>query len=1233
MMTGNFLHCCKRLILSMLILAFSCTVLLSQKLLSGDLNLPSTHVSSISALNRVVVDNNAGFSKGDTVLLIQMQGVKILTGPAGSYGGIQDKFGEPGMYEFLIISDIIGTTDIVFSRNLLSSYDVRGNIQVVAVPSYRNAKIIGNITTGSWDKSTKSGGVLAMIIGQKLELAADIDMSGAGFRGGLSSVGAGICWNTNTTLYNQEYYDATFTNAGFKGEGIAIHSDAGILLDPFAAKGLGRNVTGGGGGDGRYSGGGGGSNGGNGGLGGFEDCTPPWVGGNGGLVANDASLTNRIYLGGGGGASTSSAAGNISYGGAGGGIVIIITDTLISHGNKIKVDGTNGGTPSILAGSGGGGAGGSIVLSLNSYGQDTIKFSALGGKGGDNPGTFGEGGGGGGGLLWVSTPLGPKDKSYLSGGLNGESQVTSALPGNIGFVRPNFKANLNGFLFNLISSSFNKDTVDYVCSNMFPPKIIGTIAVGGVGPYVYHWQKSYTRNFTVPIDLITSPDAVSFTPTDKESSTVWFRRIVTDASASVITDNGVTLKFIVQQAITGNNIGKDTTICSGQNPLPIGSIPVNSSPSNGNGIYRYKWLQNNTNPPVWDTLQVASGSVINAKSYDPPSLTQSIYYKRYVQSGRCVDFSSAVNITVLNSITGNITVKTDSVICEGFKFLLLGASAPGQGDGVNYFYQWQDSTESTLWNSASGSNVGATYDPDTSKYSIALHNRFYRRVVTSGPHSVCKSISRPILLTRYPKIKNNIIPANPADLNICSGSVPVALPGSAPVDGAGAGSYSFVWQQSTDGTSFTDASGTNNASTGIYQPPKLSDNIWYHRIVNSGVYKTAVVCTNTSSSVKIKVDQPVLNNIISLPSGIIDTIICNNQKPKNLVGLVAQGGTGTYSYQWKLSTDKTIFTDISGETFVNYSPPFLTTSTYYRRVVISGACSSKSDSISINVLPLIANNTISGNAKVCSTRIPDVITGAALSGGSGQYNYLWQQSTDGGIQWTAAAGTSDVSSYQAPALTIPTKYRRIVTSGLSNCCSDVSNEFDIGIDPLPSSTVNAGNDTIIFSIDKIYHLDALKLSVQGETGTWSILDNGTSKIDNINSYNSKVSDLTIGKNSFLWTVSKGNCDITDQVSIELLKNFIPQGFSPNGDAWNNTFIIEGLDPDDNYLDLRIVNGAGTEVFSTSNRNGQEFSSWDGKNSKGLDLAEGTYYYMLKVTPKDGTAAPPLKSGFIILKRY
>jgi gliding motility-associated-like protein len=105
------------------------------------------------------------------------------------------------------------------------------------------------------------------------------------------------------------------------------------------------------------------------------------------------------------------------------------------------------------------------------------------------------------------------------------------------------------------------------------------------------------------------------------------------------------------------------------------------------------------------------------------------------------------------------------------------------------------------------------------------------------------------------------------------------------------------------------------------------------------------------------------------------------------------------------------------------------------------------------------------------------------------------------------------------------------------------------------------------------------------------------------------------------------------VNIELLKDFIPQGFSPNGDAWNNTFIIEGLNQDDNYLDLSIVNGAGTEVFKTSNRDNQKWIDWNGKNSNGLDLSEGTYYYMLKIAPRKGNGTVFKKSGFIVLKRY
>ena len=139
MMTGNFLRHSKRLILSLLILFVSSTAVFSQKKLSGNLNQPKAHVVTITGSDRIIVDDVTGFSAPDTILLIQMQGVGILTG-AADYGNIQNFFGQPGMHEFLIIQSINTLTrEIVFRNNLLKTYDTRGNIQIVRVPYYNSA--------------------------------------------------------------------------------------------------------------------------------------------------------------------------------------------------------------------------------------------------------------------------------------------------------------------------------------------------------------------------------------------------------------------------------------------------------------------------------------------------------------------------------------------------------------------------------------------------------------------------------------------------------------------------------------------------------------------------------------------------------------------------------------------------------------------------------------------------------------------------------------------------------------------------------------------------------------------------------------------------------------------------------------------------------------------------------------------------------------------------------------
>ncbi len=1238
-MTADFLLHSKRLIFCLLIMGFSSSVLLSQKSLSGNLNQPMAHVISIPASDRVIVDDVTGFSASnpDTVLVIQMQGVGITT-PTTGYGYIQTYFGQPGLHEFMIIQSLnTGTNEIVFRNNLINTYNPIGNIQVVRVPYYNNATVTGKLFCNPWNSATKKGGILALVIGRTLKLNADIDASNSGFAGGKDTIGVGRCAMVAPTTI-LDYYARSFTNAGFKGEGIAIHDDFGTLLAPLHMKGQGPNFTSGGGGNGRFSGGGGGSNHGAGGTGGFEDnvCTgfAPQAGGYGGFKSEQPSqpaFINRIFFGGGGGASTS-LTGLSPSGGNGGGIVIIVSDTIIGNGNNILANGGVGGTAVLNGGSGGGGGGGSIALSIKNYGSTPLAFYAQGGYGGDNPGGYGEGGGGGGGFIYVANAFSGNITYGFDGGLPGGYPSSLATAGDPGEQRVGFKALLNGFLYNSISSSITGNQVDSICSNVLPKKIMGTIPIGGIGPYTYIWEKSYDQSLWTAVT--NDADPTNYTPTVIETATIWFRRTIIDNSPTPLIDISKPVKIIVQPAITANNIGKDTTICHGQNPLPIGSVPANSTPSNGNGIYRYKWLQNLTNSG-WDTTQVAQGSVINGKNFDPPALFQPTYFKRFVQSGRCTDFSPTVTITVLPSITGNNITRSDSVICEGFVFTPLSATVPAQGDGTNYAFQWQDSINLSSWNPASGSYTGPTYTPDTSKFSALVPNRFYRRVVLSGPHNVCKSTSMPIDLIRYPKIKNNLITSNPADLTICSGSTPIALPGSNPTYGAGAGSYSFIWQQSANGTSFNAAAGVNNSTTGNYQPASLTDTTWYRRIVNSGVYKTNVVCTNTSPSVRINVHKPILNNIISVSTGGAAETICYNQQPGTYLGSqspLLSGGINSYTYLWESSPDNSVFTPVPiAGTGLNYSPPQLTATVYYQRQVTSGACVTNSNSITETVLPLISNNVISGTPRVCYTMVPDPITGAALAGGSGTYKYYWWQSTDGGTNWAAATGTNTSSTYQPPALLAPIKYERTVTSGPNDCCSNTSNVFDIAIDPLPASTIYAGPPASFQSILNNYQMQAAK-PLTGENGVWKVLT-GAGTLYDSTSYNTIVGNLSVGGNSFLWTVSNGLCKLSDTVNIELLKIREPQGFSPNGDKQNDSFIIEGLNLIDNDADLTIVNGAGTEVYKTSSRNNQTWTDWNGKNSAGLDLPEGTYYYMLSITSKTSKGPHSKLSGFIILKRY
>jgi hypothetical protein len=1202
----------------LVIFSFSGGDLKSQETISGIIN-KYAKVNSISAGYVIVSTTQATqFLADDYVLLIQMQGVGIRT-LDGSYGiNVQTLIGTPGAYEFLrVLSVNTVTGQIDFTRNVINSYNVAGNIQLIQVPFYDSPTVTATLTSQAWSSTTGTGGVLAMMVGKKLTLNVDINVTGKGFNGAPGVLGIG----------DDDSYPDSWNNAGYKGEGVAIHDALSALLFPNHAKGQGRNLTGGGGGNGMFSGGGGGSNRGKGGDGGLEISSlcagDPRFGGYGGIGLVASPIQLGIFPGGGGGASTQASGSTASAGGNGGGIVIIVADSINGNNHFITSNGVTAINAVSNAGAGGGGAGGSVAVSFQGL-NSQIQFSSNGGNGGTNPGGFGEGGGGGGGLLWLSSSSMPASVTSATVAYGVPAPTIPA--DGTGEIKYNYFPNLNGFLFNTIHSKVTGNQIDSVCSNIMFGQIIGTQPVGGTPPYNFEWQSS-TTSATVGFGAASGTNSQkNYTPPALLTQTTWFRRVVTDNSTpSVITDVSLPVRVIVHPFIKNNVIGNPDTLCYGQIAPALNSL---MTLQDGNGKYTYKWESSIDNTVFMDA------SATTASYLPPAGLIQTTWFRRTVNSGSCFNVSSSVRINVLDTVKNNTILTLPQEICNGMTFVnLAGSTTPTLGGGDNtYRYIWESSANGLTWVTATGTSNGVNYNPDESA-SYFPGQEYFRRIVLSGSNDVCKNVSNPVLLNSYPVITNNLI--NPADQTVCSGSAPVQLTGTTPLNGKGAGSYTFTWQDSTKNHSWTDIAGYVSVTNQNFVPPALTDTTRYRRIVYSSA------CSDIGKSVMVKVHKPIGNNTISLlAGGLADTTLCSGATPHRFTGAIATGGTnipGNYTYQWSSSPDNSSWTDISASTGIQYQPPPLTATTWFRRRSVSGQCSSESGAVKITVLPVIANNTISGNQTVCKSSTPELLTqasGPALSGGSGTYAFSWEQSSDG-IVWNAATGTNNQSNgtYQPPVMTKTMKYRRTVKSGAGDCCTSASNVLNLVLDSLPvGSTIYAGPDTAIFSFDYIVQLVA-DPPIAGGTGKWTIVD-GTGSFENDTENDTKVSGLSKGLNTYLWTVTRGACKMEDEVEISIFDLVIPEGFSPNNDpgGYNNTFRINGLNLPNQTAELTVINGAGTEVFHTSNLNGNEWNDWDGRNSKGIDLPEDTYYYLLKLTSK-GNGQIFKKSGFIVLKRY
>ncbi|MFL6227387.1 MAG: isopeptide-forming domain-containing fimbrial protein [Pyrinomonadaceae bacterium] len=432
--------------------------------LSGVVNtyFPGAASASAGATSITLGTMRAGGSataiaSGDLLLVIQMQDGTFNSTNGATYGNGTGRgasaVGNAGLYEYVVATSASAGGGAVSIRGangggLVNAYtnaaanttagagaQGQRRFQVIRVPQYSSATLVGTLTAPAWDGS--SGGVVVLDIAGNLNLnGGTISVAGLGFRGGggrplvggKAITGGGNPSPTNTDYAYLSSSPETATNGahGSKGEGILgrpryVFNPATNTVDELSptaegypngsyARGAPGNAGGGGtdsdgsGVNQNNSGGGGGAGGGDGGHGGNTWSDNATVGGLGG-VALPNSATRVVQGGGGGAGSRNNSVSYDSSGASGGGIVLIRVNT-VSGAGTINADGNAAWNNTANDGGGGGGAGGSVVVSAAGS-LSGLNINARGGRGGDawrTGGTsladrHGPGGGGGGGFV------------------------------------------------------------------------------------------------------------------------------------------------------------------------------------------------------------------------------------------------------------------------------------------------------------------------------------------------------------------------------------------------------------------------------------------------------------------------------------------------------------------------------------------------------------------------------------------------------------------------------------------------------------------------------------------------------------------------------------------------------------------------------------------------------------------------------------------------------------------
>jgi hypothetical protein len=382
---------------------------------------------------------------------------------------------------------------------------------------------------------------------------------------------------------------------------------------------------------------------------------------------------------------------------------------------------------------------------------------------------------------------------------------------------------------------------------------------------------------------------------------------------------------------------------------------------------------------------------------------------------------------------------------------------------LNYVWQVQTAAQSgNTWNTVSNSalyNGSTTASLGITAATAAMSGYKYR--LTASSLNACPAISDTTVLKVNPKSVAGTISGV---TTVCNGSstsltvnnnVGMVQWQSAP---ASAGPYTAI----------------NSATASIYTTPNMTATTYYKAVVTSGACPSLITAAAAVGVSQLSVAGAISGAGTSC-SGVAKT-------------LTLSGHRGT-AIQWESSVNGTdnSWTAIAGTTTTTYSAT-LTSDTYYRVVVKSGACSPVTTT---PVLIDVVSNPVAGiitpdNPVICSG------TSTILTVSNSVGSIQWQSATTLTGTYTNIVGAKD-TTYTTANLTATKYYKAVVSVGAGTCGAPVLT-MPVAVTVIKSvaGTVSGGG-TVCVNSPKIQTL-------AGNTGAivWQVSDSAIGTFTTIN---------------------------------------------------------------------------------------------------------------------------------------